>query len=111
MHRPLARAFEAVSESPHRLQQTRVGRVILDLHAEAAHVRVDEPAVTQIVVSPNVHQQLLTRKQLTLALDEFTQQAKLGLREVDDFAGSAQRACFGPDLDVLEAEDLAYRVR
>jgi hypothetical protein len=65
----------------------RVRGIGFDLGSQTPDVNIDEPTITEVVVTPHVIEQVLAAVNAPGVLSEFAQQAKLGLGEMQLFAG------------------------
>src|SRR4051794_12109590 len=98
----LPSCLQLVTEAPHRHEVSRFRRIGFDLRAQTPDVRVDEPAVTEVVVSPHALEQLLAAQDHARMRGELAQQAELRLGQLRQLAADAHLARAGLDLELAE---------
>ena len=91
------------NQSPHRLDEARLGRVVLDQLAQARNLHIDG-AIEHAVFTParKLHE-LVARQRLAWVLQQDLEQGELTGGELDLLAIALQRAC--PQIDAHTAED------
>src|SRR2546421_531448 len=68
---------ELVADAPHRPEEGRVGRVVLDLGPQALDTSVHEAGVAEVRVVPNRLEQQRPREHLPRTASQFEQQSHL----------------------------------
>jgi len=68
-------------------------------------MHVDQPPVTEVVITPDLFEQVLPAEHLSRVVGEFTQEAELGAGAMDLLAVASHDAGVGLDLDITEADD------
>src|SRR5260370_27154307 len=75
---PVAFALtEAVAYTSDCLNQSRVGRVLLQLFTQPAHMHIYGAGISRVVVAPDVRKQLITRQDGATVTDKVGQQLEL----------------------------------
>jgi hypothetical protein len=81
-----------------------IGGIGLDLGAQSTNVDVDESTVTEVVVAPDVIEEVFAAVHATRILSEFAEKSELRLGEVEFFAGPNDLSLVGHDLQIAEHE-------
>src|SRR4029453_15049970 len=72
---------QPVADSPYRLEVTRLGRLVLDLLPEPAHMHGDGPRVQNRLVPPDARHQLVPREHTPRMAREEPEEIELLRRE------------------------------
>src|SRR5262249_11029111 len=88
----------------------RVGRVLLDLLAEAAYVDSHGSRVEGRLVAPHAAHQLVAREDPARVSRQKPEQVELLRRETEGTPRASHVSCARVDLDVTEAEALVGRL-
>src|SRR4029077_21128848 len=72
---------QRVADAPQRMNQRRL--IAVDLLAQVADVRLDDPSVASEVVLPDVIEDLRLREHLARVQQQIAQQRELGRAEID----------------------------
>src|SRR3954469_1810017 len=79
-----------------------VGSIGLDLGAQSAHVHVDQSAIAEVVVTPDLVEQAFPAEDAAWVLGELTQQSELRLGQMQFDAGAGDLTLVRDDLQITE---------
>src|SRR5829696_1182930 len=96
--------LQAVAQPAHGHHVAWVGRIHLDLGAQAPDVYVDQAPVAEVPVAPHPVEQHLSAEDPTRVGRQLAQQSELGLGEVQLAPGEHDLALVRDDLEVAEGE-------
>src|SRR5213595_2521795 len=100
---------ELVADAPDGLDEIGVGRVALDLVAQAVDVRVDGVLVAAVAVAPDLVEQLCAREDAPRAAREVDEQLELLGREFHGATGDARLVALDVDRQALELDHRCRR--
>src|SRR5688572_3074839 len=103
-------SVEAIAQTAHVQQVTRLGRIRLELLPQAADVVVNDPVRDERVRAPGVVDQLLARQDPAPGPHEYLQQLELEGRQRHRRIAASDLAAIEIDVGVADSEDLRRRV-
>ena len=101
-------APEFVTTPPHRQDQARIGRILLDLLPEPSDMHVDGPRIAVEVPAPDQVEQLLPREDLAAMLDQDAEQGRIPWRKARRRFRPRLTSC--PSRSIRKFEDSGFAV-